>query len=432
MKKLFFILVIVMCFLANLFSQEEYVPNDDDLIRNYDHVYIDGIKTVQFRLYGSLTSYPILNLDGSAILELTFDDLSEEVYDYTYEVVHCNSDWTKSELNEMDYLKGFNNEVIRDYEFSINTLTKFINYSLTIPNQNIKITKSGNYLLHIYEDGDKELPVLTRRFMVVEPLMQVVPELTRTGMVSQARSHQEIDFAVLHKDITINNPHAEVNVAVLQNGRWDNAITGVKPLFVKPEQLVYDYQGKIAFPGGKEYRNFSTQSLKYRTEQVARIVEDKIDKYHVQLFSDIDRSFKPYIFMNDLNGGFMIDNDDRVVNPRLGADYAWVHFSLLADQEYEKGSVYLFGALTDWQLQDKYKMTYNETEKIYATKAFLKQGYYDYEYAFVTGAGAKPDFSELEGNSYETENKYQVLVYYRPMGTRFDRLVAVSEVNSNN
>lgn len=420
-----------MCFLVNLFSQDEYVP-EEDLMRNYDHVYIDGVKTVQFRLYGSPTSYPILNLDGSAILELTFDDLSEEVYDYTYEVVHCNADWTQSELTEMEYLKGFNNEVIRDYEFSINTLTKFINYRLSIPNQNLKITKSGNYLLHIYEDGDKELPVLTRRFMVVESLMQVIPQISRTGMVSDARTHQEIDFAVLHKDISINNPHAEVNVSVLQNGRWDNAITGLKPLFIKPEQLVYDYQGKISFPGGKEYRNFSTQSLKYKTEQVARIIEDKVDKYHIQLFSDIDRSIKPYIFMNDLNGRFFIDNDDRVVNSRLGADYAWVHFSLLADQEFETGSVYLFGALTDWQLKEEYKMTYNEREKIYATKAFLKQGYYDYVYAFKRGAGTATDFSELEGDSYETENRYQILVYYRPLGTRFDRLVGIGEVNSNN
>lgn len=415
--------------MVNLFSQEEYV-SEDNLIKNHDYVYIDAIKTVQFGLLGVPFSYPIIGLRNGSALELTFDDLSDEAYDYTYDIVHCNADWKPSELTEMEYLDGFNNENITQYEFSRNTLTSYVNYSLLIPNQKTKITKSGNYLLHIYENGDKELPILTRRFMVTEGKMKVASQLARTGKVGQARTHHEIDFKILHKGINISNPYNEVKVTVLQNGRWDNAITGVKPLFIKEDQLIYDYQGKIIFPAGKEFRNINIQSLRFKTERIQKIIEDKVDKYHVKLFSDEDRSNDSYLSINDLNGQFIIQNNDRNVVHRIGADYAWVHFSLLADQSYENTDIYLFGRLTDNQLNDKYKLEYNSVEKVYNGKMFLKQGYYDYSYAFVKNSDGKINTSELDGDWYETENNYHVLVYYRPMGSRYDRLAAVGGLNS--
>ena len=384
MKTLLFIFLSVTFSFVNLFAQDEYV-NDENLIRNHDHVYIDAITTIQFSVLGVPYSQPLLNIGNGSTLELTFDDMSEEAYDYTYEIVHCNADWKPSELSEMEYLDGFNNEYIRQYEFSRNTLTSYINYSLTIPNQNVKITKSGNYLLHVFEDGDKELPVLTRRFMVAENMMQVIPRIARTGKVGQARTHQEIDFSILHKGINIANPYTEVKVAILQNGRWDNAITDLKPLFIKEEQLIYDHQGKVVFPGGKEYRNINIQSLQYRSARVQRIIEDKIDKYHVQLFSDLDRSTQAYIYINDLNGQFIIENDDQNVVDRIGADYAWVHFSIIADTEFEEGDLYLFGKMTDWQIKEKFKLKYNAQQRVYTGKVFLKQGYYDYTYAYVEG-----------------------------------------------
>ena len=430
MKKINLIILIVTYSTMNSFSQEEYV-SEENQVKNYDYAYIDAIKTIQFGLLGMPYSYPIIGLGNGSALELTFDDLSDEAYDYTYDIIHCNADWMPSELTEMEYLDGFNNENITQYEFSRNTLTSYINYSLLIPNKNTKITKSGNYLLHIYENGDKELPVLTRRFMVVDSRMKVISQLSRTGTVSQARTHQEIDFKVLHKGINISNPYNEVKVTVLQNGRWDNAITGVKPLFIKEEELIYDYQGKIVFPAGKEFRNMNIQSLTFRTERVQQIIEDKVDKYHVKLFSDEDRTHSSYLFINDLNGQFIIQNNDRNVVHRIGADYAWVHFSLLADQSYENAEIYLYGGLTDWRLNDKYKLKYSSINKVYNTKMFLKQGYYDYSYAFVKNKKGEPDTSELDGNWYETENDYQILVYYRPIGSRYDQLAAIGELNSS-
>lgn len=412
----------------NLFSQEEYVDNDD-LLRNYDFTYIEDIQTVNFYPLNNPLGYPIIGLKDGGFLELSFDDMSEDVRDYQYEIIHCNSDWKQSELTEMDYLDGFNMELITDYEFSFNTLTNYINYRMTFPNNNVRVTKSGNYLLHIFEDGDRELPIITRRFMVSESRMQIIPRMGRTGSVGKARTHQEVDFSVNHEGINIINPYNDVKVVITQNGRWDNAITGLTPLFIREDLLVYDFQDKIVFEGGKEHRNFNTQTLLYKTERVERIVEDKIDKFHVVLFGEGLRETEAYTFHNDLNGKFIIENDDQRGNANVRGDYAWVHFSLKTS-EFEDQEVYVFGALSEWSIKDQFKMVYDERLKEYKGRAFLKQGFYDYSYAVVDGAGETVQMDITEGNSFETENEYHIYVYYRPVGARYDRLMAVSMLNS--
>lgn len=431
-KKIFFPLFVtyLFCNISTINAQDEYVK-DDNLLRNHDFIYLEDINTVNFYPLNSPLGYPIIALNNGSRLELTFDDLTEDVRDYQYEIIHCNADWQPSQLNEMDYLDGFNMEVITEYEFSFNTLTNYINYRLIFPNQNTKVTKSGNYLMHVFEDGDRELPILTRRFQVAERSMQIVAGLSRTGSVSKGRTHQEIDFIINHKGINISNPHTDVKVVVTQNGRWDNAIKDLKPLFIREEQLVYDFQDKVVFPAGKEFRNFNTQSLQYRTERVARIIEDRVDKYHVELLTEKPRTSTNYSFFNDLNGKYVIENDDDNGSSRIRADYAWVHFSLTKSLPFDDAEVYIFGKMTDWAIQDQFKLRYIEGRKMYRAKVFLKQGYYDYQYAYVKGAGSKPKLGEIEGDWHETENDYHIFVYYRPPGGRYDRLVAVDLLNSN-
>lgn len=432
MKSICFSLFVTYFFVSistNSIAQSEYIKGSN-LLRNVDYTYIDEIKTVKLHQFQQPLTYPIIGLNDGSRLLLTFDDISEDARDYYYEIIHCNADWQPSELTEMDYLDGFNMERITELEFSFNTLTNYVNYNLIFPNQNAKLIKSGNYLIHVFEDGDKELPILTRRFMVAENKVNIGAQLSRTGAVGKSQTHQEIDFSINHKGITIQNPYNDIKVVVTQNGRWDNAIRDLTPLFIREEQLIFDYQDKIVFPAGREHRNFNTQSLKYKTERVERIVEDRIDKYHVVLLPERKRTYDSYTFIYDLNGAFVIENDDVAGNGDIRGDYAWVHFSLASAQAYEKGDVYLFGELTETRIQEKYKLNYDESTKSYRTKLFLKQGYYDYNYAYVAEKGAEPDLAEIEGNWYETENDYHIFVYYRPVGSRYDRLMGVKLVNS--
>ncbi len=424
-------LLLLLCIAQITLAQDEDYVNDNIPIQYEDFVYQDNIRTVQMKVDGMNNMNPvILPLNGGATVELSFDELTDDVMDYVYKIILCNADWTpNTEMNEMEYLDGFTNERITNYDFSFNTFENYVHYKVTLPNEDIRWTKSGNYLLLVYDEEDEERLILSRRFMVVDQSMRIRSTINRPMNFKIMRTHQEIDFFVNHKGINISNPQIEIKTAILQNGRWDNAIVGLKPLFVKPDELVFDYQNQIIFPAGKEYRYANLTSFRYKTDRVANLIDDKIDGNIVQLMTEQSRAFVPYLFEQDINGNFIINNEHRNDND-LESDYAWVHFGLEKPLEMEGGDVYLFGALTDWGIHERFRMDYDENLRRYKARIQLKQGFYNYHYVFVKHGTQTVDLEELEGNWHETENNYTILVYYRPFGTRYDQLVAVQTINS--
>lgn len=412
MKKILFLLAFLWPVLS--FSQ-------DERLRNYDYVYLDFIKSVQLNVQGLALSMPIINLNSGTALELSFDDLEGDVKNYTYMVVQCNADWTPSGLIEPEYIDGFPESDIRDFAYSFKVKTIYTNYKLSFPNNDMQITKSGNYLLKVYENEGRKRLAITRRFMVVEPVVSVIPRMVRPAQVSKGDTHQEVDFTVTHKHFEIRNPRQELSVTVLQNGRWDNAITGLLPMFSRQEEQIYDYQDKVVFNAGKEFRYADLRGLRYGTESIA-FVEYIDNQYEVVLRRDEKRSSTRYLEIEDINGNFVIETFDE--NDRdLESEYANVLFSLYSPTELYEQEVYIFGKLTDWQLKPEFKMVYNPAISSYVGKVSLKQGYYNYLYATLPRGADRPDFEETEGDWFETRNTYTVLVYYRPFGGRYDQLI---------
>ncbi|MBK7409299.1 MAG: DUF5103 domain-containing protein [Saprospirales bacterium] len=389
-----------------------------------DITYVDYIRSVRMYPNGVMLGYPIIELFSNAQLYISFDDLSDEVKNFTYTVVHCNANWEPSGLTENEYIDGFPEDRIDDFSFSGSTRTPFVHYYFAIPNRDMDFTKSGNYVLKVYEDEDEKTLVFTRRFMVVEQAMRIAPRMVRTSQVSKSDTHQEVDFIVTHKGIDIRNPLMEVKASVLQNGRWDNAITGVIPQFVRPEEMSFDYQNKIVFEAGKEFRSLDLRSFRYPSGDVAAI-EMYSDGIDITLGKDLKRANQVYLEYNDLNGNYVIESTD-MGDPVLEGDYARVLFSLDSPTEYEDSDVYILGALTEWQLKPEFKMAYNSRIHAYIGEALLKQGYYNYYYAMAPRTGGLPAIEDTEGNWYETENDYTILIYYRPFGERYDRLVAAT------
>lgn len=424
MKKTFLLLTLV-CWTISLFGQ-------DTPLKNYDHVYKDNIKTVKFHLADAFLSYPIVDLNSSARLILSFDDINEDVSDYVYTIVHCNKDWTPSELDEMDYLDGFNGERVEQYDFSFNTLTEYTHFELTLPNDDIRWLVSGNYIINIFEEADDLEPVITRRFLVSESLMRIFPEIVPSSKVSKFRTHQEIDFSVNFKGINIANAQREISACVLQNGRWDNAITDIKPLFVKQEDMLFDYQDKIIFPAGKEFRFLDIRTFRNRSEKIADII--RMDTYFdVVVKKELSRANINFQSYNDINGNFVIEQlEANRRRPDLEGDYAKVLFAAGVEQALFDTDVYVIGGMTDWELKEEFKMVYNPAVGAYVTQAWLKQGYYNYSFATRTHGEKTATIDEFEGHWHQTENDYTILVYYRPFGARYDRLVAVRSMSSVN
>ncbi len=459
--------------LGHLSAQEEGQSNSN-------HIYSSNLRTVSFHIDGLPLSDPMVNLNSPTQLVLSFDDTDADVKSYVYTIQLCNADWSiNTNLTTFEYLKGFDEDDIDDYRFSQKTTTPFTNYQLRIPNNNMSWTKSGNYILKVFEDEDERKLVLSRRFMIAEPIMTIETRMNLPVIISNQKTHQEIDFIVRHKGVVIKSPLTEIKAAVLQNGRWDNAKEGIRPLYIKEEEMSFDYQNKIVFPATKEWRYADLRSFRILMPNVEEI--ERVDEgYDVYLKLDEKRGLKPYFFIKDLNGRFLIDNIDEALNrngrlnhiidtltqntdltngedvasaqaaiqrqrnqaidadnKRLAqirpviSDYALVYFALEANQEIYNSDVYIFGALTDWQIKDEFKMDYNPQKRAYENDVFLKQGFYNYLYAVVDKDKPKEiNLAELEGNWYETENDYLILVYHRPFGQRYDRLVAVKTFTS--
>lgn len=419
-----YIAIIFFFFSFLAFNQAQ----DEDL-EFTDKVYVDYIHTVQLV---ALNQYkdPVVELGSNNKFVFTFDDFSEDTRSYVYTIQHCNADWTPSDLTDLDYIDGLTEGDIEEYDFSLNTLTPYTFHSLILPNEEIRWTLSGNYILKVYDVEDEKELVITRRFMVMEPpTLNITPTfLSATGNFN---THQEINFDIFYNNMRIDNPLREINVVVRQNQRWDNAIYANKPRSEKKQTLVYNTRGKFSFGGGKEFRYLDLRSVEQRRHNVSQIIEHT-DTYEVTLFSDEMRSNKSFLRQPDMNGSFVIENSDQANrNANIRSDYADVLFSLNVNQELENYDVYLSGRFNNWQPDSRFKMVYNDIIHAYVAKPKLKQGVYDYMYTVVPKeGGTKMDLTELEGHWYETENDYSILVYYRPFGGRYDRLIGFTEFNT--
>ncbi len=419
----YFIIPFGVCFSHFAFSQS--LPQG---VISKNFIYQNNIKAVQFGYPESPNSLPILYLGAASQVWLFFDDIAGDIKNYTYTIFHCDANWQPSNLMEMDYIDGFNEGTIRERRNSFRTKMNFVHYELPIPNDDIAFKKSGNYLLIVYENEDDKTPVITRRFMVAEDAVEINAEFVNTVASSKRNTHHEIDFEVYHKGFDIRNPQVEVQATIIQNNFWEGAITGLPPLFVNFERLIFNYQDKVVFPALKEFRYVDLRSTNYKTDKVFDILE-RDTFYELILYKDKKRGGSQYSFARDMNGEFVIQ-DVHENDGNTESDYVRITLSLLSPAMIEDADVYVLGGITDWQINENSKMRYDDITKSYYLTLMVKQGYYEYQYVTVPKGSQKVEFDDTEDTWYEAEDDYTILVYYRPFGARFDRLIGVRTINS--
>lgn len=397
----------------------------DDFLRYDDYIYNDSIKTVMLYKNPSQLNYPIISLNSGETLQLSFDDLGRGYKTYMYTLIHCTANWKPSDLNNNEYIEGFAEDEIFDFKYSSNTDVPYTHYDVNFPNENMKILNSGNYIIKVYPVNNSDKPILTKRFMVYESHIGVKLDIKRATDVNESYFRQEVDFKLNHDGYDITNSYNNLKVVLMQNYRWDNAITGLTPRFINDTELNYDYNSsENVFDANNEFRAFDIKSTQYQTARVKSIVYDKADKLeHVYLLDDEPRSFKKYYNQPDLNGNFLVKRNGSNDNDTQ-ADYVKVHFSLPYPVPFQDGNLYIIGKFTDWKFKEELKLDYDTLNKRYTKPVLLKQGYYDYVYCFVKdGSKNTGDISTIEGSHYEAENEYSVLVYHRGVNDYYDRLV---------
>jgi hypothetical protein len=372
-----------------------------------------------------------MKLNSSEKLILNFDLLGDNIENFYYTFIHCDKDWNRSDIFTTDYLEGFAENPIEDYKSSFNTTVHYVHYRVSFPNDRVKISLSGNYILMVYPMNEPENPALTRRFLVTEDMADINISAHRPRMTTDFNTGQQIDFNVSFRNIRINDPYRDVFAFILQNGRWNNAKKNLKPEFFSSNELKYSPLSNLnVFQGGNEFRYFDIRSIRYQSQYVRKI-DYLMGNYHVYLAPSENREFRPYFYWEDFNGKYYIAVQEEK-NPDTDADYLYVYFNLPSRQYIEGGRMYVSGALNDWKFNSDNVMTYNRDAGAYECIMLLKQGWYNYEYVFRPDGSAETAASRFEGSHYETENDYTVLVYYRNPRERYDRLLGSQTVNTLN
>ena len=429
---------IIICFLTlciscytkkEVFIEKEIIKEDIQLKQDTtiykDEIEISNIKTVLCYQKEKENSLAIINLHSNDKLVISFDDLDADRKDYYYTIIHCNSDWTESDLMQSEYINGFYEEPITNYEFSYNTIQKYTYYQFDFPSTNIKPIISGNYIFKIYDkDGNT---IIYKRFMILDTKLYIDANVRRATLAENRNTKHEIDFTIKHPKIVIANPFADIKVHIKQNNREDNSITNLTPQFVRNEELIYNYEDINTFFGNNEFRHFDFKSLRYQSERIKSIYFDSTYN-HIYLFNDNIRLYDLYSIRPDINGAFVIESQEGWESS-IEADYAFVHFTLPM-RNISYGDLYLLGAFSNWEINEDFKLKYNIDKSQYEGDVYLKQGYYNYHYALNDTITNRIDVSLIEGTYYQTRNDYYIYVYYRETGGRYDRLVGFLKTSS--
>jgi hypothetical protein len=385
-----------------------------------------NIKTVSFVQNGS-NVVPIFELGST--FELQFDDLFGNEANYYFDVIHCDYNWIPTDIPKTDYVRGFDNQRITDYSNSFNTLQSFSHYRLSFPNQfTTQLRISGNYMLRILNE-DREV-VFSRKFILFEDHSTVGAVVKRSRNLSNIDYKQNLEFTVLSNDIVFQTPLQNVKVVLLQNGDFNTTIKNIVPQYTIGNQMVYKYDKETQFWAGNEFLYFENKDIRAASNNVAKVGSAN-DIYSSFLYTNGARANQIYTLYEDVNGNFVVKNINAS-NNEIEADYAWVYFSLSAPAFQLNKDIYIVGMFNNYSLSPEYKMDYNEKKGIYEKAVMIKQGFTNFEYRVADKKGVIDYENAIDGNFYQTENEYTILVYYKHSSDRYERVIGKGNANSIN
>ena len=392
-----------------------------------NEIYNKGIASLQVVAGQNWMSLPIIRLGSHSPndrINISFDDLTHTYHRYTYKIEHCEADWTVSDqIFASDFINGFQEgNTIENSMESINTNVLYTHYKLTIPNEDCSLKMSGNYKLTVFDENDDNRPMFTACFMVLESAMGVQLDVTTNTDIDINKQHQQVSMQVNYGSVNVTDPSTQIKTVVMQNRRWDNARINPKPQYTMADGLRWEHNSDLIFQAGNEYHKYEILDVSHPTMGIDRIDWDG-ENYQVYPYACVPRP--NYVYDEDANGAFYIRNSDNIEND-IASEYVFVNYTLQVPERVD-GDVYVNGAWTNDQLTPEYRMEYDDMNRCYTARILQKQGYYSYQFVMV-GRDGVSRVVPSDGCFYQTENKYQALVYYRGTGERTDRLVGYQQV----
>lgn len=414
MKKILFLLTAL--FSLTLSAQITY----------HTQIFNSNVKTLQIGVSGVKMGLAFFELKSSDALQISFDEMSHEAHSYSYKVLHCNADWTPSDLNSNEYLSGFTTANITDFATSLNTTFLYTHYTFLLPNNDIGFKISGNYVVIIYEDNQSAKPIAQACFSIVEPHINISATVRGNTDTELSGRSQQLDFDIDLNGYAVRDAASEIKVVVRQNNRTDNQVINIRPTYLTGSKLSYMNNKSLIFEGGNEYHRFDISSV-YAAGTGVSSIRFTSPYYDAILYDNKIQTSKIYSSDQDVNGKFII-NMQNATDDQTEADYMYVHFNLPAKNPFFDGQLYLGGEFNYNIMNDAVKLIYDGKTESYYQTVLLKQGGYNYQYWFVPKSELKASPERVDGSYWQTRNEYTIYVYHRPWGERYDKLVGVKIV----
>ena len=427
--------IILLTFL--LFANISLAQNDslelilDDstnvVVNTRNPIYDNKIKTVLIHKRGLDQSVPIISLQSSGQLTLSFDDLNNEYREYSFKIIHCDRFWQPTQESENEYFESQRSRYLEESEFSSAISVEYNHYILNFPRKDERFLKSGNFLIEI-TNTENDSVAFIKRFMVVQGGINVNANISRTDDVQFSDYRQQIKFDIYDPSHIIEDI-SMLYVVISKNNSWVFQCDKLKPSFVLGDKIQFERTDQCYFEGGNEYRSFNMIDLKNISNNIVKVEFTSHKHFSIWLDDDNPRSFLKYSSMEDLNGDILFTGHNKTFKANE-LDYVDVHFSLNTEVAMLGYEIYVFGKLSDYQIDETYKMEFNPEKGKYTLDIMLKQGYYNYQYVVKSIYQDKYDEGLIEGSHFETENDYSIFVYYHSPFDGYDQLLSVEQINS--
>jgi len=379
-----------------------------------------NIKTIVLK--SSKSSSPFIYFGD--LIELSFDDLEADEKNYYYQIKHFDYLWNHSNLYKSEYLEGFDDIRIKKIRNSFNTLQPYTNYTLSIPNDDVKLKLSGNYSISIHLSNGKK--VFEKRFSYIKNQIPIQLTISKSNIINNLKTDQKIKININCGDCSkIYNSSSKLKVIVIKNYNWSNSIIIEKPKFIFSNNLIYD---DIYFLGGNEFLNFDNSKINSTNYRIYK--STLTDIYNNFLVDDRERTNDIYEFNPDINGEFLINSNNNY-DFDIENDYARVHFNLKINIFDKNNNVYLLGRFNNFIANENYKLKYDEKKESYQGSFLFKQGFYNYKYGY-TNLLIPNTINYFEGNFWQTENLYTILIFHKKNNEKYFKLIGERSIKSLN
>lgn len=376
-----------------------------------------NIQSIKLAPQGNSNGAPVIELNSSQKLTLSFDYLGGQSRQFRVSVSHRRQDWQESPITPSTYLDSFSSAYIQNAKSSISNKPPYRHVEYSFPNNSLKPAVSGNYFIEVYDYESGNL-LFSMPFFISEEKGNIETNIDRLYASSKNGRPLHQLYSIFEYPSFVEFPQFDLSMSFVQNRFWGRTKTPEFLDTITPGQLQGRLSRDQSYIGNFEFNTLNLGDFNADGQQIVEYQPGSTPP-KVILRRDTPNLDLPsqYLPLSSLRKSL----DDR------SSDYARVQFSLesgnLTNPEDE---IYIVGQFNNWMISELNKMTYNYDSQLWTGEALIKQGTYAYKYVVVRNN--RIDDLALDQGFLSNRQEYMTFVYFKDPDKNFDRLLKVDVI----